>query len=47
MDDGFLQVQDGGGAIKGFGLALIDRTMSFTRQAPRGTGTILRREISQ
>jgi hypothetical protein len=24
MEDSFLQVQDGGGAIKGFGLALID-----------------------
>jgi hypothetical protein len=24
MDDGFLQVQDGCGFIKGFGLALID-----------------------
>jgi hypothetical protein len=24
MDDDFLQVQDGGGVIKGFGVALID-----------------------
>ena len=29
MDDGFLQVQDGGGFIKGFGLALIDHSLKY------------------
>jgi len=29
MDDGFLQVQDGGGLTKGFGLALIDHSLKY------------------